>query len=574
MDERQIFDSIANAACQKIEEEISGLIGISFELTEPQIELEQRDDFISTIHGTQVSTRITLTGDNSSGNGFLLAGVKDAIRLGGMLIMLPPEELKESIAKQLYDDETKDSYGEIGNIVSTVYTEQFKTQSSSAFLFETKEQEIIEYPLPDSKTSSIPDKIYYRVTHSMTLQGEKMGELSLLLPAATLGLADDEGAGEEEALKDGTANNSADAGHGSPNGTKNARDGIDSLLEMFRAKVQEQISDIVGAKTTCSEMKNMIVSKEQFYLDETKGKQVATTLEVSGDLEQNCYLYLGLKDVITIASTLLMLPDEEKEQALEDNQFSPDIEEAFAEIGAVIAEVVSEVFEEQYSTHFTFTPGKLETITPMKVEIESDEPIPDQNYYVNRLKLHLEGADNGWLQLLFPAAMLGLESLEPEPSDAFSQNEQHRADHLETDHLANAEVKEEPADTTIPGTQPQSRNVLVVSDETTEASRISDILRAHGMSVVLLNSRDNLDDYLNGSLAAVLLVMSDVDEQFLGLAIKISSGCTVPIIATGANWTRSKVLKALKYGIQDILPAPVTEEDIRQKISNRAMSTQ
>ena len=569
MDERQIFDSIARAACQKIEEEISGLIGISFELSEPQIELEQRDHFLSTIEGTQVSTKLILTGDNSSGSGFLLAGVKDAIQLGGMLIMLPPDELKESISKQLYDDETKDSYGEIGNIVSTAYTDQFKTQSSLPFLLETKEQEIVEFPLSDTKNSSIADKIYYRVTTSMTLQDKKMGELSLLLPAATLGLADD----EEEAVEDGTPNSITNAGHGSLDDTKNARDNVDSLLEIFRAKVQEQISDIVGAKTSCSEMKNMIVSKEQFFLDETKGKQVATTLEVSGDIEQNCYLYLGLKDVITIASTLLMLPDEEKEQALADNQFSPDIEEAFGEIGAVIAEVISEVFEEHYSKHFTFTPGNLETITPMKVDLESDEPIPDQTYYVNRLKLHLEGDDNGWLQLLFPAPMLGLESLEPEPSDAFTQNEQHRADHRDTDHPADAEMEEDSADTTTSST-PQSRNVLVISDETAEASRISDILRAHGMSVVLLNSRDNLHDYLNGSLTAVLLVMSDVDEQFLGLAIKISSGCSVPIIATGANWTRSKVLKALKYGIQDILPAPVTEEDIRQKISNRATSAQ
>ena len=47
---------------------------------------------------------------------------------------------------------------------------------------------------------------------------------------------------------------------------------------------------------------------------------------------------------------LTLLPDEEKEQALADNQFSPDIEEAFAEIGAVIAEVVSEVFY-RFSVH-------------------------------------------------------------------------------------------------------------------------------------------------------------------------------------------------------------------------------
>jgi len=55
---------------------------------------------------------------------------------------------------------------------------------------------------------------------------------------------------------------------------------------------------------------------------------------------------------------------------------------------------------------------------------------------------------------------------------------------------------------------------------------------------------------------AVFLVMADVDEKGLGVAIKISAMSSLPLIAVGPAWTRTKVIKAVKYGVADILLAP------------------
>ena len=51
-------------------------------------------------------------------SGGLLISVKDAIRLGGTLIMLPENELVEAVTSEDYSEEIDDSYGELANLDS------------------------------------------------------------------------------------------------------------------------------------------------------------------------------------------------------------------------------------------------------------------------------------------------------------------------------------------------------------------------------------------------------------------------------------------------------------------------
>jgi hypothetical protein len=69
-------------------------------------------------------------------------------------------------------------------------------------------------------------------------------------------------------------------------------------------------------------------------------------------------------------------------------------------------------------------------------------------------------------------------------------------------------------------------------------------------------------------LKAVYLVMREVNEQAFGMAIRISSSCSLPLIAAGPDWTRSKVIKAVKYGVSDILLTPAAPEDIQENLEN------
>jgi hypothetical protein len=42
----------------------------------------------------------------------------------------------------------------------------------------------------------------------------------------------------------------------------------------------------------------------------------------------------------------------------------------------------------------------------------------------------------------------------------------------------------------------------------------------------------------------------------------------VPLIAAGPGWTKSKVFKAVKYGVSDILLTPASGGDVEENVRN------
>jgi len=521
--------------------------------------------------------------------------------------MLPESELEERVNNASFNEETEDSYGEIGNIIAGIYTNLFDQKLESQCFFDRKEHVIVDFPSGDSSVDQVlSDSNYYLSSSSISLDDNLLKTLNILLPSVALGLVEkptdseggpgakegshvtEDGAETAHSPAEGTLSDdqegmtTEDTGVESPreekistgsepisqSHTDRTRNDIDALLEICRVRIQEEVGDIVGTQFSCSEMRNIVTSKEQFFLDETKGKQVAVTIDVSGDIESSSYLYIGLKDAIRMGGTLLMLSPDELRDVLSEATLNPDIQDAYEEVTRVISSVYNEVFGEHYNRSLHFENSVIETIVPMKVDVESAEPIENQTYYLNRLRVTLEGERYGWLQTLFPTAMFGLENLEPELSDNFTQrddedSQQSITGDMNTGQDSNQQNTAADGPTEIQG----GGNLLIIGDEDNEAKRIHDMLQTFRVSVSHVNFRDKINDYLPGTFQAVILLMKDVDEQSLGMAIKISASCSLPLIAIGSKWTRSKVLKALKYGVHDIILTPVTEEDLRRKIT-------
>ena len=111
-------------------------------------------------------------------------------------------------------------------------------------------------------------------------------------------------------------------------------------------------------------------------------------------------------------------------------------------------------------------------------------------------------------------------------------------------------------------------DILIVGDDENIASSITSMLTEMGYGARTLSFKDNIHDYIPGELKAIYLVMNDVNEQGFGSAIKIHSACSLPIIAVGPEWTKTKVIKAVKYGVSDILMTPASPDDIKQNINN------
>ncbi len=602
MIKRQLIDNIAQSARQNIQDEIGSLLGTDFSLSQPQGRIVSKKDFWDKLSGKLIVTDIILAAQSEEATGLLLIGARAAIRIGGTLIMLPPSELDELAEKISYDEEIEDSYGEITNIITSAYTLLFKEMSDSPCLFEKGAQQLVSFP-PDDDTpdKAIADEIYYELSSGITLDGKELGPLLLLLPAAFFGLGDESGDNQNQVQSDKQENDACldndpssqkpslsssddqeplapmDRGDGDPNDGISAEDSggpdlktqkeeIDSILEMCRVTIQDEVGEVIGAQVACSELPNKVVSRQQFFKDEAAGRQLAASFDVTGEEKGSCYLYLGLKDAIRVGSTLLMLPSSELEAAVREGSFSSDAADAYDEIVNVISRIYTKSFDEHSSRKLKFVKRSVEQVVPEKVSFEGDKPIADKHYYLHKLTLNLDGKSSGQLQMLLPLQLLGLETLQPESSAplAGGTGAKRRSAEPPEDLLAeNSDTETASANRK----QGRSADVLVISDADPEAKRITTVLSEQGISTVHLSFRDNVNNYLPGLFKVVLLVMSDVNEQSLGKAIKISTSCSLPLIAVGSSWTRSKVLKAVKYGVHDILPSPATDEEINRKVS-------
>lgn len=110
--------------------------------------------------------------------------------------------------------------------------------------------------------------------------------------------------------------------------------------------------------------------------------------------------------------------------------------------------------------------------------------------------------------------------------------------------------------------------MLIVTDDERESERLVQVLESEGYGCRVLNFKDPVNAVLSTRTQMVFLVMQEVSEQGFGVAIKISSsGYPVPLVAAGPAWTRTMVLKAVKYGACDILITPATTVDVREKLA-------
>ncbi|BDD87319.1 hypothetical protein [Desulfofustis limnaeus] len=591
----QRFEKIVEAVRGRIEEEVTSLIGEQLSLTLQPGSVIDKNDFFDQPIGKVVLARIDLTGE-ISGQGALIVSVKDAIRLGGTLIMLPPTELEEVVGSEQYGGETEDSYGEIANIIAGSYTKIFEELSAKACRFIRKEQQVV-VPLKVAADSDepIPNQAYYQIVMEMELEQRPLGNMFMLVPAEPFGLVEKKepqpppaeapqpsqnGAADASAepaeaveVKDDVAPTqqpamsppSAPAAGGAE--LKAQRKKIDALLELCRQRIGEEVGALLGVSVEFQDLANKPVGKEAFFYEETSGKQVVADLEVVGDKEDVSYLYLGLKDAIRIGGTLIMLPPSELESAVSEEDFGVDSQDAYGEIANIIAGVYTAVFEEHYGISLRFIKKDIEQIVPMKVDIGADQPMPDQLYYVSSMVLSMGGTSHGRMQAVFPARLLDLEGLGiTEPAAEVPESRPAAASAEAADDYRGATVSAGESGAADQG------DILIVSDTEAEASLIAAVLDVNGLSARRVSFRDNLKNVLPGRFKAVFLVMQRVDEQAFGMAIKISASCSLPLIAAGPEWTRSKVLKAVRYGVTDILLTPAEPADVEEKIRTNILS--
>lgn len=575
--QRKRIDKLLAECHKRLITEVSALLGADIFFDDPDNRLVSKEEFFNEhAAGKQVFADMEVVGDQQS-TCYFAAGLKDAIHLGGVLIMLPPTELANVVSEEDFTDDITDAYGEVTNIVSGVYTAVFEEQYSRKLRFIRKQLKVV-VPLKVDMASSepVPDVLYYSSRMALMVDGKSLGNIHMLFPADLLQLEppkteapQPETSVEREAVAAPPAARASQSPEVAEKPAKKkerfsaeARDAlekhrkrVDKLLVLCRERMQNEVSTLLGLNVQLSNQVNRVIGKEEFFTEFVSGKQVVADMDVVGDLTGKSHLIVTLRDAIRIGGALIMLPTSELESVVTDEEFGEDTQDAFGEIANIIAGVYTGVFEEQYSKRLRFIKTELHQIVPMKVDIAADLPFPNDEYYLSTMDLSIDDLVLGKVNGVFPLELFQLEGLRTkaaEEEDSFIEEVPEKS-------AASA-----PDQVVLP-------DILLIGDDEAEGGKIGAILGEMGYSVKMLSFKDNVHNYLPGQLKAIYLVMKEVNEQAFGVAIKVSAACSLPLIAAGPGWTRTKVIKAVKYGVRDILLTPAGKEDIEENVTNNLL---
>ncbi len=618
MKARKRLDAITESARERMQNEVSALLGKPLTFAETSSRIISKEDYFSDLAGKYVLARLSIQGE-LEGEGYLLVTLKDAIRIGGTLIMLPDTELDEAIGNEDYSEDAKDSYGEIANIIAGSFTSTFEEQYPKPIRFVRTTQEIvIPVKVETESDEPCPDQHYYQLSTAMSLDGLEMGEMHFLLPGELFGVVESDDSsqsgkrqqpgiveGERGSNADGKAEavtsesssrpeeaprektgvqdeaSDADADGSSPSAptvnVEREKKRLDSIFLSCCEKMADEVGALLGIEYKLEKPQTTVLSKEE-CLDRLSGKQVMARMEVRGDGEgREAQLFCGLKDAILLGGKLIMLPDSELDQAMLDEDFSDDSRDAYGEVANIIAGVYTAVFEEQYRKSIGFVKTELEQIIPVKIDGDSDDTFVNQPYYHATVAMSVDGRELGPLQTIFPAAIFGLQDY-GQPEDGGATGPESVSAASTSDKAANGAARVEAEEgglqkdaAGINGAISGSggNEVLIITADETEGDKIAAQLESDGFVPRILHFSDDVNRYLPGNIGLIFLVMDEIDDRELSVAIKIRSvgGTRIPMVAAGPAWTRTKVLKAVKYGADDILITPAQADDIEEKIN-------
>ena len=624
MDHRAIVDVVCKSAVKNLAGEIGTLLGQELSYSDVQVRLTSKDAFFQEIIRDKSALSLMTVSGEQQGECFLLNSISSAAYLGGTLIMLPKDMIEEHAESGQLDGELEDAFSEVANIIAGVYTQAFVDKYPKTIRFIKKSVEI----LVPTKVDLASDKPFppgtYHVTSCLLKADERdLGLFEFVIPAEVFGLeltaedapvaaaqkaapATDSGGDKVEAQSQPPATKEkkeeppVDSGWGkvaaqsqsppaeepavsappappaAPSTPKPAFADAKKLTDIvFQAAISqlcEEIGALLGQDLKFDDIQLTITSKSDFFAQHCLEKSVLTHLKVSGDREGLGFLVLQAPDATILGGTLIMLPEDQIEEQAQKKLFEGEVADSFGEVANILAGGLTQVFLDRYPKQLRFVKTAVETLAPTKLDLSGDLPFPEDSYYLATFAIHMGGYELHRVQLLFPSLIFDLDpnqtvaspgTVQPQSKASAETGESVPADFVPTPLVAPATPPPAEAATVGPPV------VLIISEQPLGAEPFVQILASVEYSCKVLSYQDDIRQvFQQHQVLGVFLVMSQVGEKGFAAAIKLqSTGRPLPpMIFAGPDWTRSAVLRAIKYGARDIIIIPASNDEIQEKV--------
>lgn len=279
------------------------------------------------------------------------------------------------------------------------------------------------------------------------------------------------------------------------------------------------------------------------------------------------YLLFSLRDAIVLSSILLGIPaariQEKKRLSIIEN----DDLDAFAEIANMINGALNTVFQNTLPQKVHLKLLSPKKFVPDVDQISEQEPFPDGEYLMFRSKLEMPDQEMSYLDVLIPEELGNLFD-PPQLTPPVEEETVPLATETDGSNTSVGDV-EDIASSGADG-EPGSDAVVVLEDDPAERQELVEMLAFTGYQVVGGELASDIKELFAGKNVRLVLIGSrDADEHELAVCIKVKAyrqNPTPPIIMSAQRWTRTAVLKALKFGAREIILKPYNKEELTAKV--------
>ncbi|BDV41443.1 response regulator [Geotalea uraniireducens] len=349
---------------------------------------------------------------------------------------------------------------------------------------------------------------------------------------------------------------------------------LTSVVDNAFKQAAEDSGMLLGQELTIGEADRIATNRQTYFCDMDDLCFVAE-ITSSGEFAGKFYTVIGLRDAICMSGYLLGIPpariNEKRRLAIMED----DDVDAFSEIVNQVVGSFNSIFQPAFTNKVHLKVAPPQKFIPETTEITETEPVPDSEYLLFRGRMEMAGQEMGYLDLLIPAPLAELfdppEVVEEEPaavaveSDAESEAAPGADDGADESDVT---AGEEAAVTVSQAAS--SRKVLILEDDDGDRQLLREFLASRGYEPIEAGLDADIREILaTGGVRLVVLGIHNGDDRDMAVCIKIKSLTqeeALPIIMCAREWTRSAVLKAVKYGARDIIVKPYQPEDVAAKV--------
>ncbi len=292
---------------------------------------------------------------------------------------------------------------------------------------------------------------------------------------------------------------------------------------------------------------------------------LVATVESKEEYTGEFYLLFTLRDAILMSGLLLGIPpariSEKRKLAIVEN----DDTDAFGEIMNQLIGSFNMIFKPSFPNKVHLKLVKPKKYVPDVDPITEVDPVPDGEFLLFRTSPKMDGYEMDHLDILVPLPLA--EQFDPPPAV-----EEKPANEVVEEAPPIAAAADEKIAASVDETIAASaeETIIILEDNQQEREKMRECLASTGLKLLDGALSADIRELLQQGRPRVAVVgVADTEDRELALCIKISSlsqDQPLPIIMCAPEWTRSGVLKAIKYGARDIVLKPYSGEELVAKV--------